>query len=197
MGGGYQRNIGGPRPRIMEKERHIKSKSKARKLRDSYCDGYKEMTWDSDKEKVMKKFIGTKTLHGKPMSLGEYNIYRGWTIPENEDPDAPGHLVRYEDGYESWSPAEAFKAYRPIDGMTFGLAIEVMKKGEKVARVGWNGVGIFCALQEPDDLSFMSSPYFFIDTTGLSTNNPAAPKCRVPWHPSQTDMQAEDWFIVG
>ena len=88
----------------------------------------------------MKKYVGTKQIVAKPMTRGEYNLYMGWTIPLNENPKDEGYLVKYMDGYESWSPAEQFeKAYRECDNMTFGLAIEEMKKGKRVARNGWNG----------------------------------------------------------
>ena len=80
--------------------------------------------------------------------------------------------------------------------MNFGQAIESLKSGKKVARSGWNGKGIFIELQVPDKFSKMTSPYIFIDTTGLETQNPDAPKSRVPWLASQTDMLAEDWDIV-
>jgi hypothetical protein len=80
--------------------------------------------------------------------------------------------------------------------MYFGDAINALKDGEKVRRVGWNGKGIFIELQRPDRNSKMSSPYIFIDTTGLQTENAAAPKSRVPWLASQTDMLAEDWELV-
>jgi hypothetical protein len=42
----------------------------------------------------------------------------------------------------------------------------------------------------------MTQPYIYIDTLGLQTTNPNAPKGRVPWTPSQTDMLAEDWETV-
>ena len=80
--------------------------------------------------------------------------------------------------------------------MNFGQALESLKIGQKVARSGWNGKGIFIELQVPDEHSKMTSPYIFIDTTGLQTENPDAPKSRVPWLASQTDMLAEDWVIV-
>ena len=80
--------------------------------------------------------------------------------------------------------------------MNFGLAIEELKKGNKVARRGWNGKGIFIELQLPDEYSKMTHPYIFIDTTGLKTNNPDAPKDRIPWLASQTDMLAEDWYVI-
>ena len=81
--------------------------------------------------------------------------------------------------------------------MNLGEAIECLKAGHKVARTGWNGIGIFIELQQPDEHSKMTSPYIFIDTTGLQTDNPVAPKCRIPWLASQTDMLAEDWYIVA
>jgi hypothetical protein len=80
--------------------------------------------------------------------------------------------------------------------MNFGQALEDLKIGAKVARKGWNGKGIFIELQVPDENSKMTSPYIFIDTTGLQTDNSNAPKSRVPWLASQTDMLAEDWVIV-
>lgn len=79
---------------------------------------------------------------------------------------------------------------------TFSEALIYLKEGRKVARKGWNGNGIHIELQRPDENSKMTSPYIFIDTTGLKTDNPNAPKTRVPWLASQTDLLAEDWFIV-
>ena len=81
--------------------------------------------------------------------------------------------------------------------MDFGLAIKLLKNNIKVRRKGWNGKGIFIELQVPDEYSKMTHPYIFIDTTGLKTNNEFAPKDRIPWLASQTDMLAEDWEIVG
>ena len=80
--------------------------------------------------------------------------------------------------------------------MDFGEALSDLKEGLKVARNGWNGAGIFIKLQTPDENSKMTSPYIFIDTTGLQTNNNYAPKSRVPWLASQTDMLADDWVII-
>jgi len=80
--------------------------------------------------------------------------------------------------------------------MDFGAAIAALKSGQRVARKGWNGKGIFIELQRPDAHSKMTSPYIFIDTTGLQTTNPDAPKARVPWLASQTDMLADDWETI-
>lgn len=63
----------------------------------------------------MKTYIGTKIINAAPMTRGEYNTYRGWAIPENENPADEGYLVKYDQSYESWSPKEVFElAYREI-----------------------------------------------------------------------------------
>lgn len=80
--------------------------------------------------------------------------------------------------------------------LSFGEAINHLKTGERVRRSGWNGKGIFIALQSPDANSKMTWPYLYIDSTGLQTKNEDAPKNRVPWAPSQTDMLSEDWEVI-
>ena len=81
--------------------------------------------------------------------------------------------------------------------MDFGQALTELKNGNRVKRKGWNGDGIFLALQVPDKNSKMTQPYIDIDTLGLKTDNPNAPKGRVPWLASQTDMLAEDWEVIN
>ena len=89
-------------------------------------------------------YIGTKLIKGKPMTRGEYSTYRCWETPENENPEDEGYHVTYSDGYESWSPKKQFEeAYRLTDGLTFGIALELAKRGKKIARKGWNGKGMF------------------------------------------------------
>ena len=46
----------------------------------------------------MTLYIGTKVIGASPMTLGDYNTYRGWDIPVDEDPSTPGYLVEYTDG---------------------------------------------------------------------------------------------------
>ena len=76
----------------------------------------------------MEHYIGVKEIDAEPMNRGDYNEYRGWTIPEDEDPADEGYLVKYPDGYESWSPKEVFeKAYVKYDGTGLLSTIEGMK----------------------------------------------------------------------
>jgi hypothetical protein len=83
-----------------------------------------------------------------------------------------------------------------VDNMSFGWAIRQLKAGSSVRRAGWNGKGISLTLQMTSVDSEMTHPYIYIDTTGLQTDNPAAPKVIVPWLASQTDMLSEDWELV-
>jgi hypothetical protein len=55
------------------------------------------------------------------------------------------------------------------------------------SRRGWNGPGQFIELQVPDEHSKMSLPYIFITTVQGD---------RVPWLASQTDLLANDWYII-
>ena len=97
----------------------------------------------------MKKYAGTKMIEARPINRGDYNKYRGWTMPENENPADEGYLVKYSDGYESWSPKKQFEeAYRDCMGMNFGIALELARKGVKVARESWNGKGMFIVYQK-------------------------------------------------
>ena len=150
----------------------------------------------------MQQFIGTKMINAVPMTRAEYNDFRGWQLPEDENGEDAGYLVEYLDGgkpntsqyagYVSWSPKEQFdKAYRPTDGMTFGLALEALQQGKRVARTGWNGVGLWLEYIQASgvDLAFIRLSY--------PAHSRAYPEgARVPWLASQTDMLATDWVVV-
>ena len=95
----------------------------------------------------MQRYIGTKIINAEPMNRQKYNDFRGWELPEDEDGMDEGYLVEYLDGgkpntekyegYVSWSPKEQFeKAYRQSDTLSFGLALEALKDGKRIARKG-------------------------------------------------------------
>lgn len=71
--------------------------------------------------------------------------------------------------------------------LNFGSAIQLLRTGDRMSRVGWNGPGQFIELQRPDAHSKMTKPYLYITTVQGD---------RVPWLASQTDLLAEDWYIV-
>ena len=70
-------------------------------------------------------YEGTKRVHAKPMNRGDYNVYRGWEVPADENPSDEGYLVEYVDGgrgndsrhagYISWSPKDVFeRSYKEV-----------------------------------------------------------------------------------
>jgi DNA-binding beta-propeller fold protein YncE len=107
-------------------------------------------------------------------------------------------------GYVSWSPSEVFdRAYRKCDGMTFGQAIEALKVGQKVARAGWNGKGMFLyyvpAAEYPASRNTLGTMVGFFPNDMVPYGAYIAMKTAqnnvVPWLASQTDVLAEDWSI--
>lgn len=161
----------------------------------------------------MKSYIGTKLINAIPMTRLAYNEFRGWKLPENENGNDEGYLVEYLDGgtpntpqyagYVSWSPKEQFdKAYRATDGLNFGLAVEALKLGKKVARAGWNGKGMFLFLVPGSTFQVNRPPLLGIYPEGTVVNYcshidmKTADEKVVPWLASQTDVLADDWQIV-
>jgi hypothetical protein len=68
-----------------------------------------------------------------------------------------------------------------------GWAIKQMHNGSRVTRPGWNGKGMWLALQLPDAQSKMTLPYIYMKT---------ADNQLVPWLASQTDVLAMDWMLA-
>ena len=167
----------------------------------------------------MKTYIGTKLVKMAPMSRQAYNDLRGWAVPADEDPSDAGYLVEYLDGgkpnvqgfagYVSWSPkAQAEAAYRQTDGLSFGLAIEALKKGHRVARSGWNGKGMWLALQAGSVITPAqarggaakgradegASEIVILPHIDMRA---ADGSVVVGWLASQTDMLADDWMLIN
>lgn len=69
----------------------------------------------------------------------------------------------------------------------FSGAIIALKQGQRVYREGWNGKGMWLALQTPDAHSKMTAPYIYMKTAQNDV---------VPWVASQSDLLASDWFEI-
>lgn len=168
----------------------------------------------------MKRYIGTKIINATPVNRADYNTFRGWTLPADENGADEGYLVEYMDGgkpntphyagYVSWSPKAQFDAaYRETEGLTFGMAIEALKSGQKVARAGWNGKGMWLVLVPGTPVAVLKpgTPYAnalpntiqceILPHIDMWTVNAEGRRAMLPgWLASQTDMLAEDWRIV-
>lgn len=168
----------------------------------------------------MKKYIGVKMIQAVPMNRQQYNDYRGWELPSNENGSDEGFLVEYLDGgqandnrhsgYISWSPAAVFEnAYKSTTGLTFGLALEAIKIGKRVAREGWNGKNMFLfllpagtvptraiydpALRHVIEAEIQGETFEALGSIRMFT---ADKKILTGWLASQSDMLAEDWIIL-
>jgi hypothetical protein len=160
---------------------------------------------------ILNKYLGVKLVDGEPMTAGEFSekirplSYTG--------DDQNGYKVVYEDGYPSWSPKAVFeKAYRRIDNLTFGLAVEAAKQGMKITRACTYGICFLVLMpglklpphssQEPgakvndrtakhigEDTPLDSQPYFALYDAEENKWQPG-------WIPNQEDILAEDWIIL-
>lgn len=93
--------------------------------------------------------------------------------------------------------------------MNFGQALALMKRGFRVARAGWNGKDMWIAYNEGRDELYHQSfwnkhakevarkqpngcakvlPYFLMKTADNAI--------LIGWLASQTDLAAEDWFVL-
>lgn len=150
----------------------------------------------------MKKFVGTKVIEAEPMTRGDYAKRSGRNsilTEKGESASDAGYLVRYEDGYESWSPAEAFeKAYRDFANLSFGHAIELMKRGYKLARAGWNGKKQYiqlatCISYKTTDGELVNAEHDAIGNQAIAFVGTSG--VQMGWLASQADMLAEDWCV--
>jgi Protein of unknown function (DUF2829) len=68
-----------------------------------------------------------------------------------------------------------------------GWMLEQLRDGAPMRRAGWNGKGMWLALQIPDAHSKMTLPYVYLSTIHGEL---------VPWSPSPTDLLADDWEVA-
>jgi hypothetical protein len=92
-------------------------------------------------------------------------------------------------------------------GMDFGQAIRLLKQGKRVARVGWNGKGMYLWLlpaatvkaewcREEHLRAVAEANGGEIEALGSIRMMTADKKVLTGWLASQTDMLAEDWVEV-
>ena len=92
--------------------------------------------------------------------------------------------------------------------MNFGQAIDALKAGQKVARSGWNGKGMWLILVpgQPQAQLREGTPYAaalgmesceILPHIDMWTVNASGRRAMLPgWLASQSDMLADDWEIV-
>lgn len=83
--------------------------------------------------------------------------------------------------------------------MNFGEALELLKKGKKVARKGWNGKKQY--IQLATGISYVSADGELVNCEHEAIGNKAiafvgTSGVQMGWLASQADMLAEDWIKV-
>lgn len=169
----------------------------------------------------MNTYIGTKVVRAVAMTRQAYNALRGWMVPADENGADEGYLVEYLDGgrpnvpgytgYVSWSPKEQFdNAYVNVANISFGMALEALKRGHRVARSGWNGSGQWVTMAWPQAGTKVSADKFWsknnadfardqpdseVTVTPYFTIKNAQDQIAV-WVPSTSDCLANDWRVL-
>lgn len=135
----------------------------------------------------MKRYIGTKIIHAEPADRA----------------GTPGYFVQYADGYTSWSPKAVFEeVYEEAGAMTFGMALDALKIGKRIARNGWNDKGMFVYLVSAFDrpaVSGVEQAFFggYSDVpqhAQMNIKNVDGTVCS--WVPSQSDCLSDDWMVL-
>lgn len=83
--------------------------------------------------------LGQKVVHFTPMTRLDYNVFRGWQLPADENGEDEGYLVQYADGgspnvagfdgYVSWSPKDVFeRAYSTVAEVKATTHVERMQR---------------------------------------------------------------------
>lgn len=97
---------------------------------------------------------------------------------------------------------EDIERFKENDMMNFGDALAAVKAGKRVARIGWNGKGMFIFLVPGSTFEVNREPLLSILGEGTQVNYHGHVDMRtadgmiVPWLCNQTDMLAEDWQEV-
>ncbi len=89
-----------------------------------------------------------------------------------------------------------------VTGLNFSEALCLIKKGKKVARVGWNGKDMFIFLVNGSVFKVNRPPLLGIYAEGTEINYRGHIDMKtacgqiVPWVASQSDLLSVDWFLV-
>ena len=161
-------------------------------------------------------YITTRNVNAVPMTADAYRISQGEESCEDYK-SFDGFLVTDIDGFQEWIGCKEFKdRYRDeTKNMTFGDAIEYLKKGVLVSRSGWNEKKMYLFMRPEDTLpldvivrakslpdSFKTKVLVNPNTTEVKFGAYICMKCADGsicngWLASQTDMLSEDWCIVN
>ena len=169
-------------------------------------------------ENNMKTYICTKIIHAVPAKMVNGIPWPdGLPMPEtSEISEHCGSTNKVQDGYiftaskddryPEFMEKDVFEQIcRSTEAMNFGDALDALKQGKRVARKGWNGKNMSVAYQKgyPDGIPCNKNT---AQAWGMQEGELF--KCRPylqmrcadgtfqMWLASQSDILADDWYIV-
>jgi hypothetical protein len=130
--------------------------------------------------------------------------------PEQEPGCFPSwHWMPYQKQQAEKHANEVARADEPktrdlaaASGLSFGIALTALKTGQRVARAGWNGKGMFAYLVPANSYPAQTgAAKAFFGEGGMVPYNAylalkGADDTVSTWAPSGSDALAEDWLIV-
>lgn len=142
----------------------------------------------------------------------------GGYLVQNEGNPSDRWVIDRETFESTYLPADQLQTIEEMGGVTvedmirdkarfgFGIALDMLKEGYKVAREGWNGKGMFIYMVKGstiprDALRREADKHISHECDEVVVNSHIDMKAAdgsivVGWLASQTDMLAEDWMIV-
>ena len=132
----------------------------------------------------------------------------GWVATESHIPLYPGvcHIIFEKNVAQKqptcYSPTSPTDTFKKVALMNFSQALEALKQGEKVTRNGWNGKDMFLFLVPGSTFLVNRPPLLGIYEEGHRIDYQphidmkTVDETVVPWLASQSDLLADDWFIV-
>jgi hypothetical protein len=144
-------------------------------------------------------------------------VFDGVGVPRSEpyvllvqEGDVPPAMGRFA----TWMPYQISQAKKhavePVTaapqssgtGLTFGAALTALKTGQRVARAGWNGKGMFAYLVPANSYPAQTgAAKAFFGEGGMVPYNAylalkGADDTVSTWAPSGSDALAEDWLVI-
>ena len=169
----------------MEFEQALKAMKEGKKVKLPSWGGY--WTWDAEKQTILMHCRPGNSDTGNPvMDIRETQRVE-YTL---------GNVLSDE-----WQIADEVNC--PLLGgvatFSFGEAIKYVKRGIKVARLGWNGKSQYIELAT--NISFKNAHGDVVNCEHEAIGNKAiafvgTSGVQMGWLASQSDMLAEDWIVV-
>ncbi len=164
----------------------------------------------------MESYLNKSLINARPIEEREFissskagiqesNIEKGSYLIELKELQTYIYKNGKEETFIHWMNKASFESnFRKIQGLTFGLAVEEMIKGNRVNRVSWNSRIINITLVPGHPSGIVSRKNDEILQNLTDENNFIRPYFKIYtnlddisiWCPNASDVLADDWQIV-